>query len=130
MPSKPSRRGLPRVAPLRRSMAPARPRRSLSGGAAAPRASPQARRTAVRRRIGVILIDPLPVVRAGLALLVAERPDMDVLAEAGDADANALHRVVAKGAAAPRHRDLTRIPAKELFALGHGDRADENAQAL
>jgi DNA-binding NarL/FixJ family response regulator len=41
---------------------------------------------AVRRRLGVILIDPLPVVRAGLALLVEERPDMEVLAEAGDAD--------------------------------------------
>lgn len=42
---------------------------------------------AIRRRLGVILIDSLPVVRAGLALLVEERPDMEVLGEAGDADA-------------------------------------------
>lgn len=39
-----------------------------------------------RRRLGVILIEPLPVVRAGLALLIEDRPDMEVLAEAGDAD--------------------------------------------
>jgi DNA-binding NarL/FixJ family response regulator len=38
-----------------------------------------------RRRIGVVLVDPLPVVRAGLALLVDDRPDLEVLAEAGDA---------------------------------------------
>jgi DNA-binding NarL/FixJ family response regulator len=53
-------------------------RRSPSEGAAG---------AAVRRRLGVILIDPLPVVRAGLGLLVEGRPDMEVLAEAGDADA-------------------------------------------
>jgi DNA-binding NarL/FixJ family response regulator len=52
-------------------------RRSPSEGAAG---------AATRRRLGVILIDPLPVVRAGLGLLVDERPDMEVLAEAGDAD--------------------------------------------
>jgi DNA-binding NarL/FixJ family response regulator len=38
------------------------------------------------RRLGVVLVDPLPVVRAGLALLIDERPDMEVLAEAGTAD--------------------------------------------
>ncbi len=38
-----------------------------------------------RRRLGVVLVDPLPVVRAGLALLIDERADMEVLAEAGDA---------------------------------------------
>jgi DNA-binding NarL/FixJ family response regulator len=35
------------------------------------------------RRLGVILVDPLPVVRAGLGLLIDDRPDMEVLAEAG-----------------------------------------------
>ena len=39
---------------------------------------------AVRRKLGVVLIDPLPVVRAGLSLLVDERPDMEILAECGD----------------------------------------------
>jgi DNA-binding NarL/FixJ family response regulator len=39
-----------------------------------------------RRRLGVIVVDPLPVVRAGLSLLIADRPDMEVLAEAGTAE--------------------------------------------
>ena len=39
---------------------------------------------ALRRKLGVVLIDPLPVVRAGLSLLVDERPDMEILAECGD----------------------------------------------
>jgi two-component system response regulator DevR len=38
------------------------------------------------RRLGVILVDPLPVVRAGTRLLIDDRPDMEVLAEAGNAD--------------------------------------------
>jgi DNA-binding NarL/FixJ family response regulator len=36
-----------------------------------------------RRRLGVVVVDPLPVVRAGLSLLIEDRPDMEVLAEAG-----------------------------------------------
>lgn len=36
-----------------------------------------------RRRLGVVVVDPLPVVRAGLSLLIDDRPDMEVLAEAG-----------------------------------------------
>lgn len=40
--------------------------------------------SAARRRLGVVLIDPLPVVRAGLGLLIDDRPDMEVLAESGD----------------------------------------------
>ncbi|HSH34267.1 MAG TPA: hypothetical protein VLB31_11645, partial [Actinomycetota bacterium] len=32
-----------------------------------------------------MLVDPLPVVRAGIALLIDDRPDMEVLAEAGTA---------------------------------------------
>lgn len=39
-----------------------------------------------RRRLGVVVVDPLPVVRAGLALLIDDRPDMEVLVEAGTAD--------------------------------------------
>jgi two-component system response regulator DevR len=36
-------------------------------------------------RLGVILVDPLPVVRAGLSMLIEGRADMQVLAEAGTA---------------------------------------------
>jgi DNA-binding NarL/FixJ family response regulator len=39
-----------------------------------------------KQRLGVIVADPLPVVRAGLALMIDDRPDMDVLAEAGTAE--------------------------------------------
>ena len=38
---------------------------------------------ASKRRLGVIVVDPLPVVRAGLSLLIEDRPDMEVLAEVG-----------------------------------------------
>jgi DNA-binding NarL/FixJ family response regulator len=43
----------------------------------------------------VVVIDPLPVVRAGLSLLIEDRPDMEVLAEAGTAEdgLEALRRV-------------------------------------
>ena len=37
-------------------------------------------------RLGVIVVDPLPVVRAALALMIDDRPDMDVLEEVGTAD--------------------------------------------
>jgi DNA-binding NarL/FixJ family response regulator len=39
-----------------------------------------------KRRLGVVLVDPLPVVRAGLARLITEHPELEVLAETGDAD--------------------------------------------
>src|SRR5512134_3553523 len=39
-----------------------------------------------KRRLGVILVDPLPVVRAGMSLLIEDRPDLEVLAEAGTAE--------------------------------------------
>lgn len=42
--------------------------------------------TAARRRLGVVVVDPLPVVRAGLRLLIEDRPDLEVLAEAGTAE--------------------------------------------
>ena len=38
------------------------------------------------RPLGIVLVDRLPVVRAGLGLLVSGRPDMEVVAEAGSAD--------------------------------------------
>jgi DNA-binding NarL/FixJ family response regulator len=51
----------------------------------AKRPSPQTPdQVGARRRLGVVLIDPLPVVRAGLGLLIDDRPDMEVLAESGD----------------------------------------------
>jgi DNA-binding NarL/FixJ family response regulator len=39
-----------------------------------------------RPRLGVVVVDPLAVVRAGLGMLIREQPDMQVLAEAGSAD--------------------------------------------
>lgn len=39
-----------------------------------------------KQRLGVIVVDPLPVVRAALALMIGDRPDMDVLGEAGGAE--------------------------------------------
>ena len=48
-----------------------------------PEPQPNGRRC---RRLGVVVVDPLPVVRAGLRLLIDDRPDMEVLAEAGTTD--------------------------------------------
>ena len=39
-----------------------------------------------RRSLGVIVVDALPVVRAGLTMLIDDRPDMEVIAETGTAD--------------------------------------------
>jgi DNA-binding NarL/FixJ family response regulator len=43
----------------------------------------------------VVVVDPLPVVRAGIAMLIEDRPDLQVLAEVGTADGclEALPRV-------------------------------------
>jgi DNA-binding NarL/FixJ family response regulator len=46
-------------------------------------AAPVLPTTPPRRKLGVIVVDPLPVVRAGLTMLIDDRPDMEVLAEAG-----------------------------------------------
>ena len=40
----------------------------------------------MRPRLGVVIVDPLAVVRAGLGMLIGDLPDMQVLAEAGSAD--------------------------------------------
>jgi DNA-binding NarL/FixJ family response regulator len=37
-------------------------------------------------RLGVVVVDPLPVVRAGTSLLISDTSDMEVLAEAGTAE--------------------------------------------
>ena len=47
---------------------------------------PQEGQSPTRRRLGVVLVDPLPVVRAGLVLLLDDCLDVEVLAEAGAAD--------------------------------------------
>ncbi len=41
---------------------------------------------ASKPHLGVIVVDPLPVVRAALAAMIDDRPDMDVLADMGTAD--------------------------------------------
>jgi DNA-binding NarL/FixJ family response regulator len=38
-------------------------------------------------RLGVVIVEPLSVVRAGMSMLIEDRPDMQVLAEVGHADA-------------------------------------------
>jgi DNA-binding NarL/FixJ family response regulator len=38
------------------------------------------------KQLGVVVVDPLPVVRAGMAMLIDDRSEMTVLAEAGTAD--------------------------------------------
>jgi DNA-binding NarL/FixJ family response regulator len=43
-------------------------------------------RERVRPRTGVVVVEPLAIVRAGLARLIGDLPDMQVLAEAGTAD--------------------------------------------
>ena len=43
-------------------------------------------RSAGRRAWGVVLVDPFPVVREGIARLVAEEPDLEVLAQASNGD--------------------------------------------
>jgi DNA-binding NarL/FixJ family response regulator len=53
---------------------------SARTGAGAPASEAEA-------TIGVVVVEPLPVVRAGISKLIADRPGMVVLAEAGDADA-------------------------------------------
>jgi DNA-binding NarL/FixJ family response regulator len=39
-----------------------------------------------RSRLKVVIVDPMPVVRAGLKLLIDDRPDMEVYADTGNPD--------------------------------------------
>src|SRR5438034_3359134 len=89
---------------------------------------------AIRRQLGVVLVDPLPVVRAGISLLVDGRPDMEILAEAGDGreGVDALARVrrsrvvVLVGLGLEGDHDASwlirtireRFPAHALLAMG------------
>jgi DNA-binding NarL/FixJ family response regulator len=65
----------------------------ISGGGAALRSNvramekrPNSRPVEITKRLNVVVIDPLHVVRAGLALLIDEQPDMAVVAQAGNAE--------------------------------------------
>jgi DNA-binding NarL/FixJ family response regulator len=87
-----------------------------------------------RRRFGVVLVDPLPTVRAGLALLIDGSVDLEVLSELGDADSalDSLGRirrtrvVVMAGLALQGPHDAgwlirtvrDRYPAHAVLALG------------
>ena len=87
-----------------------------------------------RRRLGVVVIDPLSVVRAGLGRLIADRADMEVLAEPRDADEGlaALERlrrtrvVVLVGLGLEGERDAAwmirtireRFPSHAVLAVG------------
>lgn len=56
----------------------------------------------LRKKIRVILADDHPVVRDGLAAMVNQQPDMEVVAEAGDGEeAIALYE---RGSSRPRRR--------------------------
>jgi len=49
-------------------------------------ASSETGRTRAARRLGVVVVDPFPVVRAGLASTIGASPGLEVLAEASSAD--------------------------------------------
>lgn len=66
------------------------------------------RRTPCAPTLGVVLVDPLPVVRAGMAMLIGAGSDMEVLADAGGADA----AIEAMGGF--RRRDMVALVAAEL----------------
>ncbi|MGH2748457.1 MAG: response regulator transcription factor [Actinomycetota bacterium] len=52
----------------------------------AAREPAERRSTDESQGIGIVLVDPLPTVRAGLQMLIDSQPDMDVLAQASTAD--------------------------------------------
>ena len=51
-----------------------------------PRRSTSSRPVAITKRLNVVVIDPLHVVRAGIALLIDDQPDMAVVAQAATAE--------------------------------------------
>lgn len=99
-------------------------RRASDGPAARP----------ARRKLRVLVVDPMPVFRAGLRLLIDDAPDLEVLADVGSADetleviAGVRGRpiVVLVGLGVDGERDAywliralrERYPAHALLALG------------
>ena len=67
-------------------------------------------------RLGIVLADPLPVVRAGLGMLIEDRPDLEVLGEAGTA-AEALEAVA-------------RVPRADVILVGLGLEGPQDAYWL
>jgi DNA-binding NarL/FixJ family response regulator len=109
--------------------------------------SPKGRsREQARLRLGVVVVDPLAVVRAGVARLIGDLPDMQVLAEAGTADEclAAVRRirrsrlVVLVGLGLPGERDSLwligalreRSPDATILASGAGADATIISRAL
>ena len=94
-------------------------------------------REQVRPRLGVVVVDPLAVVRAGVARLIGDLPDLQVLAEVGTADEclAAVRRirrsrlVVLVGLGLPGERDSLwligtlreRHPHATILAVGAGE---------
>jgi DNA-binding NarL/FixJ family response regulator len=103
-------------------------------------------REQVRPRLGVVVVDPLAVVRAGLGMLIGDLSDMQVLAEAGTADEclAALRRirrsrlVVLVGLGLPGERDSLwligtlreRYPHATILASGAGADATTISRGL
>src|ERR671910_682411 len=100
----------------------------------------------VRPRLGVVVVEPLAVVRAGLGILLGDRPEMEVLAEAGSADdcLEALRRirrsrpVVLVGLGLPGERDSLwligtlreRYPHATILVSGAGADATTISRAM
>src|SRR5918994_2655499 len=103
-------------------------------------------REKVRPRMGVVVVDPLAIVRAGLARLIGDLPDMQVLAEAGSADEclKAVRRIrrsrlaVLVGLGLPGERDSLwligtlreRYPDATILASGAGADATTISRGL
>ena len=103
-------------------------------------------REQVPSRVGVVVVDPLAIVRAGLGMLIGDLPDMQVLAEVGTADEclAALRRirrsrlVVLVGLGLPGERDSLwligtlreRYPHATILASGAGADATTISRGL
>jgi DNA-binding NarL/FixJ family response regulator len=103
-------------------------------------------RDRTRRRLDVVVVDPLAVVGAGLGMLIGEQPDMQVLAEASSADEclGAVRRirrsrpVVMVGLGLPGERDSLwligtlreRHPLATILASGAGADASTISRGL
>ena len=103
-------------------------------------------REPVRPRLGVVVVDPLALVRAGLGRLIGDLPDMQVLTEAGSTDEclEAVRRirrsrlVVLVGLGLPREHDSLwligtlreRYPHATILASGAGTDARTISRGL